>query len=178
VRLRAIAGMALATAAGIAAAQPKSDWEKEDEERNWREAEVVLPAYPRAENLLEFFVSSASPFRFYIDRPSLSVGADGVVRYTLVVRSPAGAETVSYEGMRCRTGEVKVFAFGRPDRSWAGHAAPWRRIEMKSVQRWHNALYGEYFCPSGAPILSAADGLDALRAGEHRQLRQHGNLPY
>ena len=29
--------------------------------------------------------------------------------------SPAGAETVSFEGMRCENGERKLYAFGRAD---------------------------------------------------------------
>jgi hypothetical protein len=43
-----------------------------------------------------------------------------VVRYTVVVKSPAGAETVSFEGMRCESGERKLYAFGRADGQGGG----------------------------------------------------------
>jgi hypothetical protein len=127
----------------------------------------VLPAYPREARLLAFFVSSASEFRFFVDPASLSVGTDGVVRYTLVARSPQGAESVSYEGMHCSARTFRIYATGRADRSWSRHEVPWQRIEPRSVQRWHNALWAEYFCPGGITIQSAAEGTDALRRGGH-----------
>jgi hypothetical protein len=145
----------------------KSDWEREQELRDWRETDAPLPPPPGTGELLPFFVSSASDFRFFIDAASLAPGADGVVRYTLIVRSPLGAETVSYEGIRCATGEVKAYAYGRADRSWSVRPGGWRRIEVRNVQRWHNALWREYFCPREMPIRSAAEGVDALKRGGH-----------
>ena len=43
----------------------------------------------------------------------------------------------------------------------------WRRIEVKSIQRWHNEMRSRYFCPNGGLISSAAEGLIALRRGGH-----------
>jgi len=102
-----------------------------------------------------------------VDGASLSVGKDGVVRYTLVARSPLGAESVSFEGMRCDPREVRSYAFGRADRSWSRRDTPWRPIAQRSVQRWHNALATEYFCPGETLILNAAEGVEALRRGGH-----------
>jgi hypothetical protein len=137
---------------------------------------VTLPAYPQAQDLLPFFVSAATEFRFFIDRTSLAVGKDGVVRYTLVARSPQGAESVSYEGIRCSARSYRIYATGRADRSWSQRDLPWRRIEPRSVQRWHNALWAEYLCPGGVPIQSAAEGADALRRGGHpRKERAEGS---
>jgi hypothetical protein len=133
----------------------------------------VLPEYPREERLVPFFVSSASSFKFFIDAPSLSTGTDGVVRYALVVRSAAGAESITYEGMRCATGEVRIYATGVGGK-WSSAAGAWRRIEPRSVQRWHNALYQEYFCPLGEPIRSAREGVNALRGGDHPSRRLTG----
>jgi len=56
---------------------------------------VKLPAYPNEEDLVGFFVTSASNFKFFIDRRSLSIRSDGVVRYTLVARSPQGVDVES-----------------------------------------------------------------------------------
>jgi hypothetical protein len=145
----------------------KSDWELEQEKRDWREANMPAPPPPGSGEMLTFFVSSASDYRFYIDAASLAPGADGVIRYTLIVRSPLGAESVSYEGIRCETREVRAYAYGRADRSWSVHPGPWRRIEERSVQRWHYALWREFFCPGGAPIRSVAEGIDALKRGGH-----------
>lgn len=124
---------------------------------------MALPAYPRRADLLPFFVSSASRFEFFVDGTSLAPGKDGVVRYVLVARSAEGAESVTFEGIRCSTSEYRIYATGLDDGRWARRAGPWRPIEPRSVQRWHNALRGEYFCPQGNPIRSAAEGVDALK---------------
>lgn len=126
----------------------------------------MLPAYPAPERLLPFFVSAASSFEFFIDGASLSTGEDGVVRYTLVAKSAAGAESVSFEGIRCSSAEFRIYATGA-NGAWVRGDTPWRRIGPRNVQRWHNALQREYFCPLGSPIRSAAEGVDALRRGDH-----------
>jgi hypothetical protein len=43
------------------------------------------------------------------------------------------------------------------------------------VQRWHNALRDEFFCPLGNPIGSPAEGVTALRRGLHPSLAPTGN---
>lgn len=151
-----------------AAAQfvPKSDWEEAQEQRDWRESDVKPPAWPKREALIEFFVSGASSFRFFVDPASLSVAADGVVRYTLVARSGSGVENVSYEGIRCAAGMYKVFAFGN-DGQWRPIQSDWKLIEPRAVQRWHNVLRSDIFCPHRQPIRSTAEGVDALRRGVH-----------
>ena len=58
----------------------KTDWERAEEERNFKEGELALPAAPRPENLVEFFPSAATRFRFFIDAASLSV-EDGLIRW-------------------------------------------------------------------------------------------------
>lgn len=119
------------------------------------------------------FVSSASSFKFFVDSASLSTAEDGVVRYALVVRSAEGAENITYEGIRCETGEFRIYATGAGG-AWNPAAGAWRRIEPRSVQRWHNALHQEYLCPLGQPIRSAAEGVDALRSGDHPSRRPTG----
>lgn len=134
-----------------------------------------MPAYPRVENLLPFFVSATSAFDFYIDSASLSVGEDGVVRYVLVTRSRHGAQSVSFEGIRCSTAEYRIYATGVGEGRWSPSNTPWRPIEPRSVQRWHNALWREYFCPMETPIRSAAEGVQALRRGDHPSRERTGD---
>lgn len=157
---------ALAALGGCGTPDQRSDWEREHEARLTTEPAAALPAYPRPDQLLEFEVAASRDFRFFVDAASLSLGPDKVVRYVLVARSGAGAETVTYEGMRCQNGEVRIYAVGR-DGAWAGRPGPWRVIEPRSVQRWHNTLFREYFCPQREPIASVREGLDALRRGGH-----------
>ena len=147
-------------------AQPRPDPEEEGRGK-WTESEVRLPPFPKAQNLVVFDVSAASSNRFYIDPESISIGSDGVVRYTLVIKGPGGGENISYEGMRCETRQQKYYAFGRRDGSWSNaRANEWRRIEYREINRQHGVLYVDYFCPDGKrPVNSAADAVKRFKYG-------------
>jgi hypothetical protein len=130
------------------------------------EEEVALPAAPRRENLVEFDVSAATTNHFFVDASTLSVSNDGVVRYVLVVRTSGGATNTSFEGIRCTSGEYRIYASGRADGSWAkSRSEVWRPIENKPVNRHHAALSHDFFCPDGLPVGNADAARDALRRG-------------
>lgn len=155
----------------LAAGFDQSSWGKFEydfEDKPWVELEAQLPSAPKLENLLPFYVSASTDNRFFVDSASVSVGEDKVVRYTLVIKSAAGANNISYEGMRCSSGEVKRYAFGRGDGSWgkARHAR-WEDIRYKDVNRQHHMLYDDFFCPRGIAVQSPAEAVNALRRGEH-----------
>ena len=141
----------------------ESDWERRNAQPARAEEELALPAYPARGNLVEFGVVGAEGFHFFIDRPSLAVGKDGVVRYVLVARSAEGAENVTFEGLRCASGEQRVFALGRPDGSWSLARSAWRPIATPR----HVTLFREYFCPQNEPVRSADEGVRALESGGH-----------
>ena len=65
------------------------------------EALDTLPEYPKPENYLQLQVSATTSFDFFVDAKSVSVGSDGVVRYSLIAKSPGGALNTSFEGIRC-----------------------------------------------------------------------------
>ena len=157
--------LALALVGCASAVDERSDWERKNAQKIAiaPDEPVTLPAYPRKDRLIPFFVAATSEFRFYVDAASVSVASD-VVRYALVARSSAGAENVTYEGMRCGTGEVRIYAIGR-DGEWVGKPGEWRPIQPRSYERWHNALYREYFCPSTQAIASREEAVAALRSG-------------
>jgi hypothetical protein len=141
----------------------------DSEKKEFTELEVKLPSMPQPSNLLQFEPSGASSNRFFIDAASISINDDGTVRYTLVVRSPSGAENISYEAMRCDTIERKPYAFGRRDGTWSNsRTATWQRIVYKDVNRQYSVLYADYFCPDGSPIASAKDAITRLKYGVPR----------
>lgn len=138
----------------------------EETEKSWIEAEIKLPPFPRPATLIEFEAGAASSNRFYIDPESISVGSDGVVRYTLVVKGQGGGENISYEGIRCETREQKYYAFGRRDGAWSSaRSGEWRRIEYKDINRQHGVLYVDYFCPDRKPVKSSRDAIHRFKYG-------------
>jgi len=147
------------------------DWTFEtdfdDESKQWKEIEAKLPPYPKQESLLPLDAGSATLHKFFIDAPSLSVGADGVVRYTLVVKSAGGATNVTYEGIRCELRHQKLYAVGHSDGRWTRARDPrWRRIEYRDVNRHHGVLYSDIVCRGKETVKNAREALDALKYGK------------
>lgn len=135
----------------------------------WAELQQQLPAYPAEENLIPLDVGAATPHHFFIDGKSVSVGKDGIARYTMVIRSSGGANNISFEGIRCQTREQKYYAIGRSDRTWARARNPqWRHIEVKQVNAQHMTLYREYLCRGKIMVESAEQIVQALRRGPPR----------
>jgi hypothetical protein len=119
------------------------------EEKVWEEETTDLPDYPRDENLLEFQVDQpGSKFRYFIDTESISVGAnDGVVRYTLVIRSLSGSENVMFEAMHCTERQYKTFAYGTSKREFRPLRRPkWRSIRETRNARYRRDLWEFYLC--------------------------------
>lgn len=132
----------------------------------WQEVEIVLPAYPREEDLVEVEISGPKTFAFLVDTNSVSVGDDGVVRYSLIARSPAGAENVSFEGMRCEMNEYKAYAFGSKDRTWSRVSGDsWLPIRDQRTNNHRFALARYYFCPYSVPQSSSEKAVAALKHG-------------
>jgi hypothetical protein len=159
------AGAFAALVCGAAQAQWRAwDAEFDADTKPWQEIESKIPSYPKPENLVPFDAGAASPHRFYIDAPSLSVGEDGVVRYTLVIKAGGGATNVTFEGMRCELRQQKYYATGRADGSWARARNPqWRRIDRPDIDRHHGALYADVLCSGVLPVRTTREILQRLR---------------
>lgn len=142
------------TAGLVVAAEVPRGFEDDfdDDLRPWKEIEARLPAAPLPANLEPVYVSAATSYTFAIDRSSIDVASDGVVRYILVGTSSQGARNVSYEGIRCATREKKLYAFGQRDGSWSrSRRNAWERIIEVDRNRQHAAL-AQAFCEGGLPI--------------------------
>ncbi len=132
----------------------------------WREIEVQFPAAPAPENLLPIYVSASTTNRYLVDRSTLTVGEDGVVRYVLVVMAAEGGRNVSFEGMRCETRERRLYASGRQDGSWSKvRRDEWLRIQDATANRHYAALFLEYFCPGGVIVRNADEARRGLASG-------------
>ncbi len=152
--------------AACAWAELPSDWERAQAERLKRSEElVVVPPPLDRSQLVELELEADSAFRYFVDAGSVSVGADRIVRYAMVARSPGGTENVSFEGLRC-PGEYRVYAVGRPGGSWGGRPGAWQPVPS-SRRMGQNALSRRYFCPGRAAIQTAEEGVQALRARGH-----------
>ena len=162
--LKQVAGgglMALACFCGSASAALFDDEPAQPVE----EAPVVFPPFPKDADLMSFYVGPTTPNKFYLDTKSLSIGKDGTVRYVVVVESPAGARTVTYESIRCKQRERRIYAVGESNGSWRkSRKSEWEGINDNSYNRQRASLADNYLCDGRTPQLTVEDIIRKLRS--------------
>ncbi len=115
--------------------------------RPGRSKAVALPEYPDKNHLINVPIEIAgSSLDMFIDERSLSVGADGVVRYVLVLSAQSGAENVFFEGIRCATRELRSYAYGTSRSAWQSVDTAWAPLSGLGVGRYREQLYQYYLC--------------------------------
>ena len=142
----------------------------EPEKKPEREAAVALPAYPdRRETWIPFETTAVTRNRFFIDRESLQIAEDRTIRYALVIESPSGVRNVSYEGMRCSTAEIRIYAWGTSEGKWyAAKEPPWQPIRADRMNGQHETLFTRYFCEGASAARTANDLVQLLQQKERR----------
>jgi hypothetical protein len=148
--------------------EKEADWSRDAADAKVVPVEkpVVLPAFPKDPDLTEFGVGASSSHRYFVDGSTIDVGADGVVRYALVVKTAGGASNASYEGIRCSTYEKRVYALGHPQRKWIeAKRSVWEPIQRGRAGEHHAVLYAEYFCPDRRIVADRAEALRAFASG-------------
>jgi hypothetical protein len=147
-----------------------------DDSRPKAEVEAKLPSFPKPEDYLPFTVNAIAGFDFFIDAKSISVGTDGVVRYSLIAKSSGGAVNISYEGLRCFGRQFRVYAFGRPDGTWSrARDARWQTISLADGGNMQRAvLHADFFCPALGIIASPDEGVQALKGGRNPRANTSG----
>lgn len=174
---RTLAALVLTIMAGQAFCQIASriDDEPESDTRGIESRLITLPPMPDMAKLLPFDVSATASQSFAIAPDTLTVGADGVIRYVLVALSASGVRNVSYEGMRCATLDTRHYAFGHSDGSWSrSRRDEWEPISGGTANRHYAALADGYLCDGRTIAGDAASIVKRLRAKQvlHRQFSQ------
>lgn len=125
----------------------------------WKEGSDAIPAYPENSDLLEVTGPPAyQNYQYLIDGKSLTVGADGVVRYVIVIRSSSGVDNAMFDGMRCTTGQMKNYAYGSTGMDGKKKFilksnAAWKPFRSSGVTGYGPILAANYFCDhSGVPL--------------------------
>lgn len=159
------AGLLAASLAGAQSSLPVPDYG----DNAWKEMGVTPPAYPAPAGLVKF-PSSWTTSDVFIDGATLAVGDDNVVRYTLVIKTAGGAENVTFEGLRCETGQIRVYAFGRRDRTWSpARVSDWKPIADSRINRHHFEFWRDVFCDGKVTEPRAIILKNLERGGRERQ---------
>lgn len=128
---------------------------------DWREVEAPPPPAVSLDGLIPVEVPR-SALRFGVAPASVTLGSDGIVRYVVVASSPSGAMNGLYEGVRCSTGEHKVYARHNPGSGWViAKDAPWQPVQQV---RHALVIARAGVCVGHAPNQSVAKILSDLRS--------------
>lgn len=128
---------------------------KDDAE--WVEQPVeTQPALPEAPALEPFTLEREARHRYFVDRRSVTLGEDGVIRFVLAIKPSEGRVQSSHVGLRCATAQWKTYAVVTADGAWRRLPnASWENIEAKGRDSVRGDLYRHYFCsgrgPAGTP---------------------------
>jgi hypothetical protein len=166
--LRRILALACCSAVAGAFAQVTID------NPDWKEVEAPPPPAVRTTGLIPIEVERAT-LRFGVDPASLAVGQDSVVRYVVVATSSSGTVNAMYEGIRCASGEVKVYARHNPDSGWV----PARNADWVDLRRTPNSAHSLAIARSGVCFGRAPNGPVAqivrdLKAGADSRFERGG----
>ena len=100
---------------------------------------------------------------------SILVGTDGVVRYSVVVRTAGGATNTTYEGLRCASGQKRLYAVGRADGKWVeAKISQWTEIRSRSPNEYQATLYADFFCRGRVIVRDRQEALRLLQRGASR----------
>lgn len=149
--------LALLVAAGVAQAQLT------DVNPDWKEAEAPPPPPLRTAGLIPLEMPR-SQLRFGVDPASVSIGNDGIVRYVVVATGAGGAVNGLYEGIRCNTGEFKVYARHTGGGWTAASGSDWRRLHDQPNSRHSLVVARTGACIGHGPNRSPAHVVRDLRA--------------
>lgn len=138
----------------------------------WKEGENILPAYPKDSDLLEVSGTANFPnYTYLIDGKSLTIGADDVIRYTIVVRSSSGSDNISFEGLRCNQLTMKKYAYGSVDRNGqkklvARNNLKWKPYRVSGVTGYADSLIKNYFCDHNGSTLKLHQIIQNIKYGK------------
>lgn len=135
---------------------------------DWKEDAVPPPPAYSTSRLIEIDMPRSSSVKMGIDPDTIALNHDtGIVRYVVVARGPS-ALNATYEGIRCATGEYRIYArqvqgsewTPNPDQDWKSMRGQSRVMVTHPYQLARGGL-----CIGTALRQSAADMVRELRTG-------------
>ena len=150
--------LALGLFGGCAWAQLK------DRDPDWKELDAPpAPAFNK-DKLLDVDMPVHVNLRFGVDPSTLTITDDGIVRYVMVATNAAGSINAMYEGIRCHTGEVKIYARYSAAGQWVMlMEPPWLPLSGKQPSKHALAFARQGACVEGATARSPQDIVNRLK---------------
>ncbi len=131
-----------------------------------------MPPLPDRGDVVMLDVDDPTRFEFGVDPRSIQLAPGRIVRYTLWSRSDAGSVSVSWESLRCGTGERRLLAVGRPGAGWQlARDDGWKEMTRTPATNAQRSLYRGIFCAGGGANGADADDL-RQKLKQMRQIKE------
>ena len=164
---RSFAAPLLALVLGVAVSNAQSQLAPADPD--WKELDAPAPPALRTQGLIPLEIPG-STLSFGVDPASVTLGADSVVRYVVVATSTTGTVNAMYEGLRCSSGEVKVYARHNPDSGWVpARGTDWKPLYQNAQARHSLLIARTGACIGHGPNRSAQQIVRDLRSPVDRR---------
>lgn len=103
---------------------------------DWRESDVPPPPSFDVNRLIRIPAPPGSSLTFGVDPATLTTTPEGIVRYVMIASSPDGGHNVMYEGIRCSTGQHRVYARYSAPTGWTVLPdSDWRPLYNSAASR-------------------------------------------
>lgn len=123
-----------------------------DEDPDWKEVDVPAPPAFRVDRLVPLEMPRHISLKVGFDADTLRITSDGIVRYVMVATAASGSTYASYEGIRCLTGEVKIYARHGATGQWIPVRDPqWKPLNDNQPSPHAMALARQGACNGRAP---------------------------
>ncbi len=130
-----VAVVAAVTTLGIGTGAQAAGYRLVDPDPNWKELDTPPPPAYSPQKMLKLELAKRSMLDYAFDPASISIGKDEVIRLVIVAYSSTGGYNAIYQGIRCTTGEYKVYARQfSPNGEWSPVKDPsWQNIYATSA---------------------------------------------
>lgn len=120
------------------------------ENNDIKEGDFEIPELSDESNWVEVeFPALSRSIQFYIDKTSLSLGNDSVLRYFIILRNRSGRTTVYFEGLHCWQRRFKRYAYASGKRPLqVRDQARWKSFSG-NTRNYHYVLSQGLFCDTG-----------------------------
>lgn len=124
---------------------------------DWKEADAPPPPSFNKDKLIPIEMPRYVTLQFGVDPATLTLTADGIVRYVMVAINTGGSINAMYEGIRCATGEVKTYARYASSGKWSLVPDPeWKKLNDKLPSKHAMALANQGVCDGASASASSA----------------------
>jgi hypothetical protein len=132
--------------------------------------------HPTQQRSSPFYVSQQTIFKFAVDTDSISIGADGVTRYIVVVTNPSGGQQAQYEGIRCDSFQWRLYGT-LENGSWRENPlSSWKSIQSNVPNRYQASLAQGAFCNFNTQEKNIKTVVQALNPNGYGASRFTGEL--